>query len=92
MLRKPLHIDDDEMCLRNSDGEDVADVFLHGEAVQIVREVNAFDALLAACEAMLDGLDDYWLASDHGQGVFKMAKAAIAKAKPEPASRPDVSC
>ena len=62
------------------------------KAQEVARLICAAPDLLAACEAMLDGLDDYWIASEHGNRVFKMAQAAIAKARPEPASRPDVSC
>lgn len=36
------------------------------------------DALLEACEAMMDGLDDYWVTLPEGISIVNKARAAIA--------------
>lgn len=52
-LKKPLAVDDAAFCIRDAEGEGIAELFIESEALQIVRELNAFDALLAACKLAL---------------------------------------
>lgn len=96
---------DDTVSLADADGEPVADMVLHdydvARAKQIALAVNAFDDLLAACEraedviafalkcqtnTLCEGCDVEFT------DVLIDLKAAVTKAKPQPASVPDVSC
>lgn len=92
MLKKPLHIAHGE--IRDASGVRVPATEVDG----LLRQVNAFDALLAACEAALPLLDGMGLGAFEGNRrvsdfpTLAAVRAAIAAAKPEPASRPDVSC
>jgi hypothetical protein len=95
-LKKPLIVDDKEMCINDANGDGVADVYLQVEAEQIVREVNAHDELLAACEAVYNALygtelnnsayddDDVRKLNEAASVAFLAAADAIKKAK-EPA-------
>jgi hypothetical protein len=86
MLKKPLHIAHGE--IRDASGVRVPATEVDG----LLRQVNAFDALLAACEDLLcftspggiHGTEpESW--SDEAKRICGAARAAIAAAKPEPA-------
>ena len=47
------------------------------------RLIAAAPKLLEACEALLDGLDDYWITTAEGEAAVEAAKEAIAEAKGE---------
>jgi len=101
-LKKPLRLahsdrpQDDNVNLVDADGEPIADMCLHDydviRAKQIAVAVNCHDALLAACEAAVPYLEFCNRTFCDADGVLPKIRAAISKARPEPASRPDISC
>lgn len=75
-------------CIIDAEGFELDAV----ETREAVNQLNAYDDLLAACEAMLACTDYYCITTDECRRAIELAKAAISKARPEPTSRPDVSC
>lgn len=87
-LKKPLAVNDeaDIPQLVEVDGRSIAEV--HGSSGgvnhggQIVRELNAFDGLLAACEAVLPWLRSLEAQDKAGKKLQQQLEAAIEAAKP----------
>lgn len=52
-LKKPLRVNVAAMRVEDADGVLIAEPFLLSDAEQLVRQVNAYDALLEACERAL---------------------------------------
>lgn len=51
------------------------------EVLANARLIAAAPELLAACKALMDGLDDYWITTEKGGLTAANAQAAIAKAE-----------
>lgn len=97
-LKKPLHAHfsvvsdrDNEFVLSTTTNSGTGD---HERAAQIVRELNAFDALLAACEAARDwalsvaadaGADGELSLREDFEQRAALLQIAISTARPEPA-------
>jgi hypothetical protein len=85
LLQKPLTAY--VRCIVDAEGFELDAV----ETREAVRQLNAYDALLAELTWVLAYIEH------NAGGLLKdfdkaRIRAAIAAAKPEPASRPDVSC
>ena len=94
---------DDTVSIVDADGEPIADMVLHDydviRAKQIALAVNCQVDLLAACEAARDwalSMAPEYRGNPNLRSEFEQRAAllqiAISQARPEPASRPDVSC
>ena len=59
-IQKPVAIDEKKMRIVDAEGFGVCTPWVKHEAAQIVRELNAFDDLLAACKAAMETIDAYF--------------------------------
>lgn len=66
--------------LLNEKGEQIAAVRTANDAAAIQMRCNSHDALVAALQAVLPGVDEYWEASVEGKAAIAQARAALKAA------------